>query len=977
MSKFTVTPNQFRAIFVLLATLMLIIAGINLYHYASSPTDENVFRTAPSDLYITKNIPASPLRNNQGAGGDDANLPRDDTVRVGDLILSINERVVTHPEKVRYYLDKVAAAERFELVVFRPAIARELAFEVPRAAFSDSSFREIPSSVVVVQVTEGGASDRAGLQVGDLIIRINGEHFKDQSDAQRILRLAKSGNALAYEIIRGNRELTLTITLARVGIRLTALMMVLGGLLFWGVAFIVALRRPEFTAARLIGLSFLSLGFFLIAFYPAISNHNLTGEFFYFASNAMLILSLMYSLPLWLHMEHYFPIERDELLKRKWIRVGAYLLATLFLGLLLLSRNFLFVALGVPGLLMYGRAVPWFFRKERSAESRQLSRMICRTGRFINIVFGLAFVGFFIFESRGGPHVTGPPQTGPFIEFFRGFFAIPLALVPLSYLFTIGHYRLLNMDLRIRRNIQYNAITVAWGIGMLAALFFVLFKLPTISLDLPNVKFEGSFIEVVEQPLSAAERLLAEKLVISFLAIGLFVISWRIRRAGQQLIDKKFDRAEFDYRKAASELAEVMGAQFTMEGLAEGIVARLTALMQVKRVGVLFFRNEENCCCADAYGMPENEWRSFCSEMNPRIIQVLQTNRSDYRFSVEYLPEDIQAVFEEYGFRHIIAIRSKERLVGTLLIGEKRSESPFHKDDLIFLGTVAKQAAVAIENAFLYEKLSEQERLRHELNIARRIQLASLPQHTPTVPGLDIAGISIPAQEVGGDYYDYLIKNQAKDITIIIGDVSGKGTSAALYMSKLQGIMRSLHAFGLSPRELLIRANQLLMGDLERKSFVTAMSVAFDVTTRRLRLARAGHLPLYHFCARTGEVTLHTPRGIGLALTNSRQFSRSIEEMQIEYEPGDVFLFITDGITEAHNTRHEEFGDLQLMKLLRNTNGGPARHIRDQVVTTVNKFVGNIPPHDDLTVVVVKVVENPAALLTSQSANVPHDRTAG
>ncbi len=976
MNKFTITPNQFRTIFVLLATLLLVVAGTNLYHYASSPTDENVFRTAPSDLYITENIPARQLQDREENGADDAGLSHDDMVRVGDLILSINGRVVTRPGKVRYYLDKAADEPHFEMVIFRPEIAREMAFEVPRAAFSDSSFREIPSSVVVVQVTEGGASDRAGLRVGDLIYRINDEKFKDQYEAQQILRLARSGNAVAYDILRANRELTLTITLARVGIRLTALMMVLCGLLFWGVAFLVALRRPEFTAARLMGLSFLTLGFFLIAFYPIVSNRTLTNDFFFYASNTLLILSLMYSLPLWLHMEHYFPIERDELRKRKWIRVGAYLLATLFLGLLLLSRNFLFVALGVPGLVMYGRAVPWFFRKERSAESRQLSRMIRRTARFVNVIIALALVGFFIFESRGGPQISGPPPTGPFIEFFRGFFAIPLALVPLAYLFTIGHYRLLNMDLRVRRNIQYNAVTVVWGMGMLAVLFFFLFQLPTISLELPNVKFEGSFIEIVDQPPGAAERLRAEKLVISFLAIAVFVIAWRIRRAGQQLIDKKFDRAEFDYRKAASELAEVMGAQFTMEGLAEGIVARLTALMQVKRVGVLFFRNEENCCCADAYGLPQHEWRSFCSEINPRIIQVLQTNRSDYRFSVEYLPDDIQRVFETYGFKHILAIRSKERLVGTLLIGEKRSESPFHKDDLIFLGAVAKQAAVAIENAFLYEKLSEQERLRHELAIARRIQLASLPQHTPIVPGLDIAGISIPAQEVGGDYYDYLIKNQTKDITIIIGDVSGKGTSAALYMSKLQGIMRSLHAFGLSPRELLIRANQLLIGDLERKSFVTALGVAFNVTTRRLRLARAGHLPLYHFCARTGEVMLHTPRGIGLALTHSRQFSRSIEEMQIEYEPGDVFLFITDGITEAQNTRHEEFGDLQLMKLLRDTNGAPARHIRDQMVTTVNKFVGNIPPHDDLTVVVVKVVEESAALLTNQSANVLHDQTA-
>ena len=150
-----------------------------------------------------------------------------------------------------------------------------------------------------------------------------------------------------------------------------------------------------------------------------------------------------------------------------------------------------------------------------------------------------------------------------------------------------------------------------------------------------------------------------------------------------------------------------------------------------------------------------------------------------------------------HGFRCVVPIRSHDRLVGALLVGEKLAETSLNEEDLSFLSGVAKQSAVSIDNAFLYEEHAEKERMRHELNIARRIQLGSLPSVTPDVPGLDIAGLSVPALEVGGDFYDYLGWN-GKEVMVVVGDVSGKGTSAALYMSKVQGILRSLYGFQLA-----------------------------------------------------------------------------------------------------------------------------------------------------------------------------------
>jgi sigma-B regulation protein RsbU (phosphoserine phosphatase) len=260
---------------------------------------------------------------------------------------------------------------------------------------------------------------------------------------------------------------------------------------------------------------------------------------------------------------------------------------------------------------------------------------------------------------------------------------------------------------------------------------------------------------------------------------------------------------------------------------------------------------------------------------------------------------------------------------------------------------------VAIENAFLYERLTEQERMKHELAIARRIQLASLPQKTPLVEGLDIAGTSRPALEVGGDYFDYL--NGEKDtITVVVGDVSGKGTSAALYMSKLQGIIRSLHAFRLTPKELLTRANQLLCQDMEKNSFVTTITGSFETAARRLVLARAGHLPLYRFSASRNQVEKIIPRGLGLGLEATDAFSAELEERILSYEPSDVFLFVSDGVVEAEGLGGNQFGEENLMTALRRHSTYDAITILNSIMNDVQEFTGDEEQHDDQTIVVVK-----------------------
>jgi len=189
---------------------------------------------------------------------------------------------------------------------------------------------------------------------------------------------------------------------------------------------------------------------------------------------------------------------------------------------------------------------------------------------------------------------------------------------------------------------------------------------------------------------------------------------------------------------------------------------------------------------------------------------------------------------------------------------------------------------------------------------------------------------------------------------VIVGDVSGKGTSAALYMSKVQGILRSLYGFGLHPRDLFIRVNRLLCKDLERSSFVTALGAHFTSGARQLTLVRAGHVPLFVFRAQSASVERILPRGLGLGLNDAGVFAAEIEERAVNFTTGDVMLFVTDGVLEARNVSGEEFGDERLSALLSRHAGLGATALRDAVVREIQTFGEGTDQHDDQTVVVVK-----------------------
>lgn len=251
--------------------------------------------------------------------------------------------------------------------------------------------------------------------------------------------------------------------------------------------------------------------------------------------------------------------------------------------------------------------------------------------------------------------------------------------------------------------------------------------------------------------------------------------------------------------------------------------------------------------------------------------------------------------------------------------------------------------------------ITERERLRHELAIARSVQMSFLPKSNPTVATLDIASRCAPALEVGGDYYDF-VEMPHGQLGVAVGDVSGKGTQAAFFMTLTKGFLRALARISQSPGKILDEVNRLFYENVERGVFISLVYGIFDTNVRRLTIARAGHNPVILRKSVQRDTQILSPMGLALGLDSGEIFSQSIKEVSVIYEPGDVFVFYTDGISEAMNRTKEEYGEHRLSASIEAHAHRSAADILEGILRDMHTFVGKAEQHDDVTLVVVKIM---------------------
>jgi len=221
------------------------------------------------------------------------------------------------------------------------------------------------------------------------------------------------------------------------------------------------------------------------------------------------------------------------------------------------------------------------------------------------------------------------------------------------------------------------------------------------------------------------------------------------------------------------------------------------------------------------------------------------------------------------------------------------------------------------------------------------------------VQGFDIAGLCVPALEVGGDYFDFG-ELQDGNLGIAVGDVSGKGIPAAIYMTLTKGILQSHAGEESSPKQVLSKVNNLMYRTIERNWYVSMFYAVLDSRRKLLRFARAGHNPGIVFRSGESQASLLQTAGIGLGLDPGEVFTRTLVEGELQMTQGDTLVLYTDGFTEAMNSRHEEFGEARFLQLLQRHQHSSAAALVHEILGEVRDFAGDHPQHDDMTLVVLK-----------------------
>jgi len=322
---------------------------------------------------------------------------------------------------------------------------------------------------------------------------------------------------------------------------------------------------------------------------------------------------------------------------------------------------------------------------------------------------------------------------------------------------------------------------------------------------------------------------------------------------------------------------------------------------------------------------------------------------ADTSGQASYLPKETLDG-RRLGSQITVPLLAKDRPVGVMsLEGHEACCADVEHDQI--LGTLTYQIAVAIENAQLYEELlTREKKLESDLQLARELQLSMLPDEPPVVAGFELGSVYQPADNLGGDFYDFLKLPEGRT-GIVIADVSGKGVAAAMTMAASRGAVRSAAHHQYQPAALLHAANRRLYRDIKRNVYITACYGVLDPADRTFTYSSAGHYPPV-LVRDSGEVVYLETGGTILGMFDGVGF----EEEKIQLHSGDLICFYTDGIIDAFSRSDEPYEEERLKKVLQNVRRLPATEIIRLVVSSVQDHASGCEQHDDMTVIILKAV---------------------
>ena len=429
-------------------------------------------------------------------------------------------------------------------------------------------------------------------------------------------------------------------------------------------------------------------------------------------------------------------------------------------------------------------------------------------------------------------------------------------------------------------------------------------------------------------------------------------------------IDHIFRRRKYDYYHLLGEIVQKIGSELDINK----VISRLLALRDI-----LYVRNEIILVQQDEQGgyvevgrrgyegiLGQEEGQDVVFlKPTDSLIQWLQAHlavleKDQVEADPQYEPVKEQALnfFNKNSIEVLVPVITENKINALVGIGKKDNLQAYTVKDVELLESMGKQIGVTIDNALHHQDIVEKERLAEEMKLGREIQMGLLPRKAPIVAGLNIQGMMQPAREIGGDYYDFITLPDKDNISIVIGDVSGKGVAAGLFMAMAKTAIHTLSQEETSPMRILARTNRILNQHIGGQKFMTLLYLMWRPQNATLTYSSAGHERILLFRDKGQQVETIKSGGFMLGMIDDIEVF--LEEKEIKLSPQDKILLYTDGVTEAQNSKEQMFGIERLKDSFKKHSEKCALELMNAVKEEVYCFIGTHPQYDDISLVVLE-----------------------
>lgn len=802
-------------------------------------------------------------------------------------------------------------------------------------------------------------AQKAGVVAGVKVTGLNGAPYTGDAQYDEILYTAQPGDTVDVEFVRPNgSQGTGTITLVR------------HPKLHPGIADWVAITR-DLIVVMVLPLACLLIGYWVVLAKPT-------------DPNAWLLLILL-----------TFP-------SVLWINRG---MAT---GAGLVLREFWYFTLQVvasPALLLFGVYFPERSRIDRTAPWIKWA-MLAPYPVFVAILYPYVYKLYF-----AGP--TGPRWLAAITDATRVLNVLNLACVGLYLIFTLDKLRSASTA-DARRRLRVLTMGTVLGVGSLLLVFVVLphfgYQRDTVngfwitlvgSVLFMHAPFTLAYVVLVQRAMdvrmilrAGTRYVMAKAFLLVLLAALIGVATWRllfpalhaqqpgasdlagvlvflgllvvlrvgVQKRAQAWLDHKFFREAYNAEVVLNELSDEVRHFTETAPMLETVARRVAETLHVDQIAVLL-RRSEAFHLEQAIGVQMDGTLTLPAQASSvRYLTATNEPARLYRDDPDawYLMAGLgeRQVLDSVNAELLLPLPGRNRLMGVMALGPKRSEAAYTPADLHLLQTVATQTGLAIEVTELAHSLAaeaaQRERVNREMEIAREVQERLFPQEMPEIPGATIAGYCRPALGVGGDYYDVFMLDDGR-VGLAIGDVSGKGIAAALLMASLRASLRGVSLD--NPRDfakLMDKVNRLVYEASASNRYATFFFAAYDPKTRRLDCVNAGHNPpvvLRCGADGSGEVLRLEADGPVVGLLPLAPYT----EQSVTLMPGDLLVLFTDGISEAMTHDDEEWGEERMIASAQKCSHKKADAVLRDIFRDADAFTAGAPQHDDMTLLVLKL----------------------